>query len=54
MVIVVAITAVSSFAVPAQTDSGAVIRFTLLILAAVMGGYGIAMGLFTIFIIWPP
>jgi spore germination protein KA len=50
MVIVVAITAVSSFAVPAQTDSGAVIRFVLLLLAAVMGGYGIAMGLFVIFI----
>lgn len=50
MVIVVAITAVSSFVVPAQTDSGAIIRFILLILAAVMGGYGVAMGLLGIFI----
>jgi spore germination protein KA len=50
MVIVVAITAVSSFVVPAQTDSGVIIRFMLLILAGVMGGYGIAMGLFAIFI----
>ena len=50
MVIVVAITAVSSFLVPPQTDSGAVIRFILLILAGFMGGYGIAIGLFVIFI----
>lgn len=50
MVIVVALTAVSSFVVPAQTDSGAIIRFILLILAGFMGGYGIAMGLFAIFI----
>ncbi len=50
MVIVVALTAVCSFVVPAQTDSGAIIRFVLLILAAVMGGYGIAMGIFAIFI----
>jgi spore germination protein KA len=50
MVIVVAITAMSSFVVPAQTDSGAIIRIVLLILGSVMGGYGIAMGLFAIFI----
>lgn len=50
MVVVVAITAVSSFVVPSQTDSGAVIRIVLLILAGAMGGYGIAMGLFAIFI----
>lgn len=50
MVIVVALTAVSSFVVPAQTDSGAIIRYALLILAGFMGGYGIAMGLFVIFI----
>lgn len=50
MVVVVAITAVSSFVVPAQTDSGAIIRFVLLLLGAFMGGYGIAMGLFAIFI----
>lgn len=50
MVIVVAITAVSSFAVPPQTDSGAIIRFVLLILAGFMGGFGIAIGLFALFI----
>jgi spore germination protein KA len=50
MVIIVAITAMSSFVVPAQTDSGAIIRFVLLILASVMGGYGVAMGLLAIFI----
>lgn len=50
MVIVVAITAVSSFVVPSQTDSAAIIRFILLILAAVMGGYGVAIGLLGIFI----
>ena len=44
MVIVVAITAVSSFVVPPQTDSASIIRFVLLILAACMGGYGIAIG----------
>lgn len=50
MVIVIALTAVSSFVVPAQTDSGAVLRFSLLILAGFMGGYGIAIGLFAMFI----
>lgn len=50
MVIVVALTAVSSFVVPSQTDSGAVIRFILLILAGAMGGFGIATGLFAVFI----
>ncbi|MGE4353449.1 MAG: spore germination protein [Oscillospiraceae bacterium] len=50
MVIVVAITAVSSFVVPAQSDSEAIMRFLLLILAGFMGGYGIAIGLLAIFI----
>lgn len=50
MVILVSITAVSSFVVPAQTESGVIIRFFLLILASVMGGYGIAIGLFVVFI----
>lgn len=50
MVIVVAITAMSSFVVTAQTDSGSILRFVLLILAGAMGGYGIAMGLFAVFI----
>lgn len=50
MVIVVAVTAVASFVVPSQTDSGAVIRFILLVLAGVMGGFGIAMGMLAMFI----
>lgn len=45
MVIVVAITAVSSFVVSAQTDTGAILRYILLILAGFMGAYGIAIGL---------
>ena len=50
MVIVVAVTAVSSFTVPAQMDSGTIIRFALLILAGFMGGVGVAVGLFAILI----
>lgn len=45
MVIVVSITAVASFVVAAQTDTSAILRFTLLILTGVMGAYGIAVGL---------
>ena len=48
MVIIVAITAVASFVAPAQTDSGVIIRYALLILAGFMGGYGIAIGLFAL------
>lgn len=50
MVIVVAITAVASFVVPPQTDSGAIIRFFLLLAAGFMGGFGIAIGLLIILI----
>ncbi|HEX2927477.1 MAG TPA: spore germination protein [Ruminiclostridium sp.] len=50
MVVVVAITAVSSFTVPPQTDSGAVIRFLLLVLSGFMGGFGIAIGLIAIYV----
>jgi spore germination protein KA len=50
MVIVVALTAVSSFVIPSQTDSGAVIRYVLLILAGFMGAFGIAVGMLAIFI----
>jgi spore germination protein KA len=45
MVIVVAITAVSGFAVPNLADSAAVIRLIYLILAAVFGGFGITIGI---------
>lgn len=50
MVIVVAITAVSSFVVPAQTDTGVILRIILLILAGAMGGFGIAIGLLGIYV----
>lgn len=45
MVIVVAITAVSSFVVPSQTDSESILRFVFLLLAGVLGGFGILIGL---------
>ncbi len=50
MVVVVAMTAVASFIVTPQTDSGAVMRYVFLILAGIMGGYGIAIGLFAVFV----
>jgi len=45
MVIVVSATAIASFAVPAQTDSGTVLRYIYLALAGIAGGFGIIMGL---------
>lgn len=45
VVIVIALTAVSSFVVPAQTDSGAILRVIFVILAGSMGGFGIMIGL---------
>ncbi len=45
MVIVVAITAVSGFLVPAQNDAAVVLRYILLILSATFGGFGITLGL---------
>ena len=50
MVIVVAVTAVSSFIVTPQIDAGAVMRYFFLILAGVMGGYGIASGALAILV----
>ncbi|MFB0920856.1 MAG: spore germination protein [Oscillospiraceae bacterium] len=50
MVIVVAVTAVSSFTIPVQIDSGTIIRLVLLILAGIMGGFGIAIGMFALLI----
>lgn len=48
--ILVAFTAIASFLVPTQVDSGAVLRFLLTILAGILGGYGIVIGLLIIFI----
>ncbi|NLX64642.1 MAG: spore germination protein [Clostridiaceae bacterium] len=45
MVIVVSATAIASFAVPSQTDSGTVLRYIYLILAGISGGFGVIMGL---------
>ncbi len=45
MVIVVSSTAIASFAVPAQTDSGTILRYFFLGLAGLAGGFGIIMGL---------
>ncbi|SDZ67671.1 spore germination protein KA [Evansella caseinilytica] len=50
MVIVVALTAVSSFVVPAQTDSESILRYIFLFLAGVMGGFGVAVGMLGLFI----
>ena len=50
MVIVIALTAVADFIVPAQMDSSNILRWVFLILAGFMGGYGIAIGLFAVFI----
>ncbi|MCO1603278.1 spore germination protein [Desulfosporosinus nitroreducens] len=44
MVIVVALTAVASFVVPAQTDSGGILRILFVILAGFSGGFGIMIG----------
>lgn len=45
MVIVVALTAISSFVVPTQADVGSVLRVILTLLAGFLGGFGIAIGL---------
>jgi len=50
MVIVVALTAIASFAVPSQTDSGGVLRIIFVILAGFSGGFGIMIGLIGSFI----
>ena len=45
MVIVIALTAITSFVNPSQVDSGAILRIIFLILAAVLGLFGITIGL---------
>jgi len=45
LIIVVALTAIASFVVPAQTDSGTLLRYTYLALAGFAGGFGVLMGL---------
>ena len=50
MVIVVALTAISSFVNPAQNDSSSFLRLLLTIIAAILGAYGIVMGLLALLI----
>lgn len=50
VVIMVAITAVSSFAVPFVADAVSLLRWFLLIMAGVMGIFGITVGLFIILV----
>lgn len=50
LIIVVAITAISSFAVIPQSDASAFIRFILLLLASTLGIFGISVGLLGILI----
>lgn len=45
MVIVVALTAVASFVVPSQTDSGGVLRIIFVLLGGTMGLFGMMIGL---------
>ena len=48
MIIVVSITAISSFVVPSQQPSVSLLRYFYLILAGLLGGYGIALGLIVV------
>ncbi|MBP2642850.1 MAG: spore germination protein, GerA family [Firmicutes bacterium] len=48
MVIVVAITAITSFVIPSQADSGIILRFIFLFSAGLAGGFGILMALIVI------
>lgn len=50
MVIVIAVTAISSFVVPAQTDSAVMLRAILTILAGVLGAFGMIIGLLGVLI----
>ena len=50
MVIAVSITAVTAFVTPTQANTIVLLRYILLVLAAVMGGFGITIGLLGILI----
>jgi len=45
LVIAIALTAVTGFVVPMQSDAASILRLISMTLAAVLGGYGIAMGI---------
>ncbi|MPW25467.1 spore germination protein [Alkalibaculum sp. M08DMB] len=44
MVIIVALTAISSFVISSQTDSAAILRYFFLLLAGLFGAFGLIMG----------
>lgn len=50
MVIVVSLTAIASFIVPPQTDSGSLLRILFLLAAGAAGGFGILIGLLVLLI----
>lgn len=50
MVIVVAFTAIASFAIPSLADSTAILRVALTIIAGILGAFGIIMGLLVLLI----
>jgi spore germination protein KA len=50
VVIVIALTGVSSFAVPTLSNAMSLLRWYLLLCAGIMGGYGITLGLMTVMI----
>lgn len=50
VVIVVALTAIASFVVPAQAESATLLRFFLTLLAGILGAFGIMGGLITVFV----
>jgi spore germination protein KA len=44
VVIAVAFTAVAGFIVPAQTESASILRIIMMVISAILGGYGLALG----------
>ena len=50
VVITVAFTAVSTFLVPSQNDSASVLRIVMMVLASIIGWYGICMGFLAILV----
>ncbi|MEL7568449.1 MAG: spore germination protein [Dehalobacterium sp.] len=45
MVIVIALTAIAGFVIPSQSDSTAIVRLLLVILAGILGQYGLILGI---------
>ena len=47
-VIIIALTAISSFVVPTQEEAGIILRLTLTIFAGILGAYGILLGILVV------